>query len=356
MGLRRAVLHDSRGALAAAAALLFALGVAGAMTVDPSSAPQRVQAAGPPSSTAPAEELETVDEASTTTVPPVTVAAPTTTVAAAPAKPRTTTTAAPKTSRDASYPGGVSFPFQAGRTSWSGTSNRFDMAISVDNPRPKNGEPVTYTLTLANAVQKCCWEALVFGDGGPFHVQQGDCPNNLTAPGTVTKKVTRSYNKPGRWQFTLTGLTGDCHPDPGAQTLNGYLYGWIEVLPGGQSTSQGPSLPTFKSVGTYGPTPHDDDPSYVSIIAQVTDVDGYISKLVIDYGDGASETIPEKDMGCRQSEGGWPEQSFMQTPNNPPPTHQYANRGTYTVSVTAYSQGCDGRDVQQATGSFQVTY
>lgn len=298
-----------------------------------------------------------VEETTTTTAAPVQVAAAPV-VAAAPAKPRTTTTKAPRQPKEADYPGSVSFPFQAGRTSWSGTSNGFDMAVSIDKATPKNGEAVTFTVSLTNAVRKCCGVALVYGDGGPFFLQDANCPSETAKAGrTVTAKATRSYNKPGRWRFTLTGLTLDCFHDPAAQGYNGYLYGWIEVAPGGTATSQGPSLPAFRNgVGRYGPTQYDNDPSYVTVHAQVSDIDGYISKLVIDYGDGATETIPETAMGCRESDGGWPKESFMQTPNNPPPTHQYAARGTYTITVTAYSQGCDGRDVQQASSSFDWTY
>ena len=343
-----------RVAAAGAVTTLLLFGVLGALTVDRDYPAQQVTTAAPPT-TAPVDDTPTTT--TTTAAPATTTAAPAPAPAPDPAqaKPRTTVAPAPAKAKSGSYPGSISFGYQAGRTSWSGTSNGIDMAMSIDKANPKTGESVNFTFTFAATSHSCCMYGISFGDGGPVSSESLECSN--VGPHTRTFTATRSYNKAGRWQFTLTARTSDCIHDPGAQPLNGYLYGWIEVVPGGTTTSQGPSLPTFRNgVTRYGPTQYDNDPSYVTVAAQVSDADGYVAKLVVDYGDGATATYPEQGWGCRQTASGWPEGSFLQTPNNPPPTHQYATPGTYTVTVTAYSQGCDGRDVQTASASFQHVY
>lgn len=344
--------------LATATAVLTVAAAAALVTRPDERAVRTVEASGTPTTVTHGEDPTTTTAAPTTTLAPPPVGtpapapAPVRTVAEKQRKPATSSAPA-----SGAYPGSVAFPFQAGRSAWSGVSNELHMAISVDNPRPKAGEPVTFTMTLTHATRRCCAFALTYGDGGPFFTQSAnECPaQGASAPGTVTATATRAYNKAGRWRFTFTGMDRDCGMDASSR-LHGYLYAWIEVAPGGPPTSQGPSLPTFRSADRYGPTQYDNDPSWVTVYAAAEDIDGYVAKLVVDYGDGATETFLEKDRGCRQAANGWPEQSFLSTPTSPPPAHQYAAKGTYTVTITAYSQACDGGAVQQAARSFTHTY
>lgn len=335
-------------AVASAAAIVFCVGVLGALTVDRSEGEQQVRTAAPPTTTV-VEELpvETTTTTTSTSAVPLPATAP-----APPArpKPKPTTTTTQAAQKSGEYPGSVSFPFQAGRTSWAGTSYGTDLAVSIDTATPLSGVPVTFTLTVGHPQKKCCSYGFSTGDGGVYS-DNGECADAVLGSSTWT--ITRAYNKAGRWKFTFTGITKECGGPPNEYP---YMYGWIEVAPGGPATSQGPSLPTFKTFGRMGPTQYDNDHSHLAVIAQVTDTDGYVFKIVVDWGDGTSETFPEKDMGCRPSPSGWPQESFMKTPTDPAPVHHYQQQGTYKVTATAYSSGCDGRDVQQASSSFDWVY
>jgi hypothetical protein len=333
--VRGAITGRARTWILVGAAVVVAAGVLAALRADPDAGTQQVRTAAP--STTTIEETTTTTAlpapASSTTLPTLT----------------TTTTAVPKPAP--SPPSGtVATPYQSGRTSWSGSSNGVDLSLTVDNGAPRSGDVVTFNLTVHSATRKCCGFFVNFGDGSTF-AKDNSCPGGITAPGTVTTKTTHVYNKPGRWKFVLTGLTHDCPTAPGEPRGDGTLSGWIEVAPGAPPTGQGPVLPTVQ-VDRFGPTPYDNDPSWITVFARASDPDGHITKLVVDYGDGTTEPFPNSQ-ACRVSESGWPESSYHQSPYNPP-AHHYEAYDTYTVTVTAYSQGCDGRDVQTATATLEV--
>lgn len=337
-----------------AVALLLTVGVSAALTVDPDDGVQHVRTAAPTSTTMapePEPDLPETTTSSTTAAPP----AATSKLAAAP---RPKATAAPRPAGNGASsqlgprsPESVVFPFESGRTSWSATSNGVQLAVTIDKATPKAGEPVTFTLTAGSATLPCCGFYLTVGDGTSWAKDNGyGCPGGPPGPATRTTQTSQVFNKAGRWEFVYSGITGNCR----TSGVPAHMYAWIEVAPG-TSTSQGPQQPTIK-VDRYGPAPHWDEPGYVTVYGQGRDEDGYVAKLVVDYGDGTTEQFPGDGAGCRPGASGWPAASMAWTPTDPPPTHRYASPGTYKVTVTAYSQGCDGRDVQSVSGSFDHVY
>lgn len=352
----QAVTDSARTATTVAVATMLTFGVVGALTVDPDRGTQQVRTAASPSTTAIDEDP--VDTTTTTVAPTApTGSTATATAVAVPPKPKAST--APRSSSAGTGsalgpkpPGSAVFAFQAGRTSWSATSNGVTMSLTIDKATPRAGEPVTFTVSGSMPNRPCCDLSLVYGDGGTTKSDTGYCSygnSRPTATGT-TRAMSHAYNKAGRWEFALNASSTTC----GDNMAYGSLYGWIEVA-AGVATSQGPTPPAI-TVGRYAPAPHSDDPSYATVYAQAWDDDGYIARLVVDYGDGATQEFPGDGMGCRPTSGGWPAASRAWLPSNPPPTHQYSAPGTYKVTVTAFSQGCDGRDVQTASGSFDHVY
>jgi hypothetical protein len=88
--------------------------------------------------------------------------------------------------------------------------------------------------------------------------------------------------------------------------------------------------------------------------AEAEDTDGFISGFVVDFGDGTpAQTYLGDRMGCRLTPSGWPARSLAWL-RDPYAAHTYATPGTYTITVTAVSTGCDGGERQ--TGTATMTY
>jgi hypothetical protein len=192
---------------------------------------------------------------------------------------------------------------------------------------------------------------MLFGDGGrwPSNGMVSDCPSTS---GTRAQDITHVYNRAGRWEFNVQTYDGGCGTPNMAY---GSLFGWLDVSTGTMApTAQGPSQPVINQVGEYrSPSDTDYQRGIVKVWAKAEDEDGFISSFTIDYGDGSpAERFPGDQMGCQQTTSGWPAHSLAWTPTNPPPTHQYAAPGGWTIHVTVTSTGCDGRDPQTVSGSF----
>jgi hypothetical protein len=173
------------------------------------------------------------------------------------------------------------------------------------------------------------------------------CPGTSTAPTSVHTTFTHTYNQPGKWHLLLGEGTARC---PGPIQGAGALI-TIEVGDG-PSTAQGPEVPVL----TLDVSP--DPPSQVGglhagIFVWSRDEDGYISAVLIDWGDGTPVVQSSGDpMPCRLSPAGWPLPSEFHAPQSQPPfIHDYATSGVFTVTVTIVSTGCDGGDAQQTAGN-----
>jgi hypothetical protein len=295
----------------------------------------------------PAEESPTPSETPSPTPSPKpkpTTAAPTTT---APSDDPEPTAAAPSSGgghRDSGggamaygprSPGSVAFGYRAGQTSWSGTSNGFTVTIAM-SPNPRVGTPMTWKVTASGPGAKCCDVHMWYGngmDGGGVTCGEGRSPF----------EGTNIYNRSGRLQFMVS--VSNC------TEAQGNFYGYFDVGPG-TSTAQGPSLPKVKFDSTFRTKEQQKDPNVVTLWGEAEDVDGYITKLVVTFGDGSSKTFPGWSEPCREGMDGWPDASYGMLPYQPPHAHRYAKPGTYTLTLTAYSSACDGSEVQTGTASF----
>lgn len=191
----------------------------------------------------------------------------------------------------------------------------------------------------------------MFGDGVLYNPDTGSCEAKPHEPGRVVMTKDHVYNQNGRWEFIVTATSGNCE-HPGS---DGWLRAWIQVG-AGQTTSQGPEAPEIRLdqfVDPGSPPPRDVFQPYV----WGHDIDGYVSKLVVDYGDGSSpQSFPGDPNGCRQGPSGWPAESEATTPWDPPPHHRYAAPGTYRVRATVISEGCDGGQRQKVSATFDFVF
>jgi hypothetical protein len=133
----------------------------------------------------------------------------------------------------------------------------------------------------------------------------------------------------------------------------------VEILPGTYS-SNGPD-PVRVDVGTHQSATRPDDPYWVSFSGMAQETDGYISRMELDVGDGSPVVVfPGDSRPCRTGSTGQPIDSDAELPGPTGPTyepsheHRYPQKGTYTVTLRAWSTGCDGRDVQTGTATTQT--
>jgi hypothetical protein len=112
-------------------------------------------------------------------------------------------------------------------------------------------------------------------------------------------------------------------------------------------------------VGTGESVAHPDDPHWVQFWGYAQETDGYITRMELDLGDGSPVvTFPGDPYPCRQGSSGQPIDSEARLPgppdDEPSHRHRYAEKGTYTVTLRAWSTGCDGRDEQVGVGTSET--
>jgi hypothetical protein len=115
-------------------------------------------------------------------------------------------------------------------------------------------------------------------------------------------------------------------------------------------TGQGPAPVAVVAHSAGAVAGHTYDTLAVAIYAVAQDIDGYVTKFVVDYGDGTRVTRSGSQTSCRLGADGWPTGDAVSLAGTP--QHTYATAGTYRVRVIAYSAGCDGTDVQSGSAAF----
>lgn len=239
-------------------------------------------------------------------------------------------------------PGSVTVPYRSGQTSWDVVSNGIRFRISMTAARA--GSPMTWTVRTSASASGCCAVYMLFGDGfGGSDSMPCDSPDPDVS-------FTHTYNRGGRKEFMVqAGHSRSC-----GASGDGAVYGTFDVADG-PATSQGPSLPVVKFDRSTPVPGHEDDPRYVSLWAEADEADGYLTKLVVNFGDGTTKSFPGDGNPCQRTLDGWPAASKAWLPFDPPPYHRYSGPGTYTLTLTAYSAGCDGKQVQTGKASFTWT-
>lgn len=248
---------------------------------------------------------------------------------------------------DGREPGWVEVPFTPGQSSWSVVSNGVGLSMQIDPASPKAGDVVHFSIDISTSQQPCCEVSLLFGDG--FQTPQGHgyaCPDG-GSPGSRHFEFDHAYNQAGRMGFTLYGFPSNC---TATDRHVGTLYGFLEVV-AGSSTPQGPSLPSFEGGPSVAPQGHEGDTSYVTVAGVARDEDGFVTSVVIDWGDGSPVEPHPGDTACQPSPSGWPlpSQAVLFTGSN---EHHYSHARSYTVTVSVVSSGCNGQQQQVGSAAF----
>lgn len=298
----------------------------------------------------------------TSVVTPTTARAATPSTPATPPRPSTKPTPAPATTKAparaagasieqpiGSYgprdPSTVTVPYQAGQSSWSGVSNGIALKVTMQPASPKAGEPIRFVLEATAPTATCCQSHVWFGDGfgWPTGLDMRECDAHALVK---RSEVVHTYNAHGRREIMFSAFANGCAGD-GPQ---GTLFASFDVAPGA-GTGQGPALPNVRFDTTVRPPEIPNDSRYLTVGGMVTDDDGFIQKLILDWGDGTAQNLPGAGMGCRPSVSGWPLQTMVLIPSNPVVMHHYSAPGVYRVTLTAISTACDGSDEQRGVGA-----
>lgn len=268
--------------------------------------------------------------------------APTTSAATPrPTATRTGTRVVANDSWNRKEPGAVTFPYEPGRSSWTHTTKGVRITLSVTPAHPRVGERTVWRTTMTSADERCCLPAIGFS-AARSPTSSVDC---AAAP-VSSAEFAVTFNRAARQEFFIQALLG-C--DGGSAVF----YGVFDVAPGARS-GQGPEKPVVQFDDSSRPAGHEEDYSWVSLFGIADDPDGHITRLVVSFGDGTTKTFANTHP-CEVNDDGWPAASQAHLPSEPPYAHHYTKPGDYTLTLTAYSSSCDGRDVQTGSASFVWT-
>lgn len=288
-----------------------------------------------------------------------TVARTTSTKAASPSSATTSTTKAPSNGASQEQPTGsygprdpnnsVTVPYQPGQTSWSATMNGLVLRVTMSPASPRAGEAIHFVLQASAPTPTCCQIHIWYGDGfgWPSGLAMTECDAYAL---TKQTEVVHTYNAHGRREFMFDAFANGCAGDGPVATL----YGSFDVAPG-VSSGQGPSLPTVNFDTTVPLLGHETDPTYITVAGMAVDADGFITKLLLDWGDGSAVQTLAGAGTCWPSIGGWPLQSMVLVASSPPVWHHFTGPGDYRITLTAVSTACDGSDEQRGVGVINRT-
>jgi hypothetical protein len=206
------------------------------------------------------------------------------------------------------------------------------------------------TLRIRDDAGSVSEQTVLWGETpGRFPTMVVDCvrpPTGAPPSGDETRVLRHAYRAPGTYTIAVKVWTGHCQATDVEEKI---VEGTITVVQGATPSN-----------GPLAPVPHIEDrrninedpgPGEVAFFLGGKDEDGFVRRLVVDWGDGNVEVLVDAPLSnCEETPILWPSTYLDGREAN----HVYPP-GTFTLTVTVTSVGCAGDDVQTQSDDFVVT-
>ena len=226
---------------------------------------------------------------------------------------------------------------------------------TIEPAYPRAGELVHFRVSATDSEGGMFAFGFVPGDGRRASTPGSpivDClardpsaPPRERSPVSETREFAHTYRVAAERHFRVVVATGACDREGHRAELAGALV----VLPGMTVPSNGPRQPQ----GWVHQNAEGAPANGVWMSIAAADADGLVQHATVDWGDGSSPSVlevPRGEFDCIDEPNAYPNSGDTHGME-----HVYAAPGTYTVTVTVVSTGCDGKNPQSATATGTAT-
>jgi hypothetical protein len=225
------------------------------------------------------------------------------------------------------------------------------LTVDVAPADAATGQDVTISARVTDTDGFWSGGRVEYGDGsatplphwvaGCVPPRPGEEPDRTPQPSDETKTFHHAYAKAGTYTVKVVADTSRlCSPGHPVESMTKSAE--VRVT-GEDMPSNGPAQPRASILDPEG------DFLAVAFTIAGSDADGVASAYSLDFGDGSAPLTGELwSGGCPPpGESGYPSGGGRQDV-----THEYATAGTYTVTLTVTSTGCDGEHPQTGTATW----
>jgi hypothetical protein len=211
------------------------------------------------------------------------------------------------------------------------------------------GSAVDTAVSVRNAPYPVTGVVLDYGDGTtglrpiPGGALQINACDNRGPEGAYSADhtFTHGYRRAGTYEVRVVKVVLEC----GEEISFGGDPMRLTIIPG-PARSNGPELPTATNCVLNPESFCIDQRDGAHVFGGLSDPDGYVESVRVDWGDGTDLTEVHFPLGeCEDPGDRWP-RGFR---NLDVGGHAYSTAGSYTVRLTIVSTGCDGKDAQERT-------
>jgi hypothetical protein len=231
---------------------------------------------------------------------------------------------------------------------WRDSFDGWTVTTRRDVAKPKAGQLVRFEVTVVPPRSGAYHVGVLWGDNmGSDNPIASDCGTGPKASAGRAFTVGFAH----AWRVSRT-YSVTVQPGVGCEAGKAPAYPKHTVaVTTGRVRGNGPQAPWGRV--DYGPKDTGDAAADHYFSAQGTDNDGYVARLVFDWGDGSKATTVDFVSGCRRP----PDDSWIEYPNSVNDVHhKYAKApSSYTITMTVVSSGCRGEDEQRMAVRWRPT-